>query len=270
MSAALRAGVEVRRDSSWEPPWIIRTIYTFWQLLGRFVVFPFLFRVRVAGVERVPEEGSVIVASNHFTQFDPILTGSYVPRYLTFMAKREVVESPTVGWLCRAWGVLPVSRDGMDLPAVRQMLRILRSGQAMMMYPEGTRSRDGKLREPQPGAAYAAMKLGAPVIPVAIWGTEAFLLAAAAHEGPNAGEPQGWRTAGVGASTGPDSGRRARGSGGHHHASDCREPAAKLPGPVWLDAAPTVQVKSHRRDGARRWSRSWVGQTSASRRCSIA
>ncbi len=164
----------MRKDSSWEPPWIITTIYSFWQMLGRFVVFPFLFRVRVTGVERVPEEGAFIVASNHFTQFDPILTGSYVRRYLTFMAKREVVESRTVGWLCRAWGVLPVSRDGMDLPAVRQMLRILRSGQAMMMYPEGTRSRDGKLREPQPGAAYAAMKLGVPVIPVSIWGTEAF------------------------------------------------------------------------------------------------
>ena len=134
----------MRRDSSWEPPWIIRTIYAFWQLLGRFVVFPFLFQVRVEGVERVPEEGAIIVASNHFTQFDPILTGSYVRRYLTFMAKREVVESPTVGWLCRAWGVLPVNRDGMDLPAVRQMLRILRSGKAMMMYPEGTRSRDAK------------------------------------------------------------------------------------------------------------------------------
>ena len=174
MSAAWTAVTEMRRDSSWEPPWIIRTIYAFWQLLGRFVVFPFLFRVSVAGVERVPEEGAIIVASNHFTNFDPILTGSYIGRYLTFMAKRELVESPTVGWLCRQWGVLPVNRDGMDLPAVRQMLRILRSGQAMVMYPEGTRSRDGQLHEPQPGAAYAAMKLGAPVIPVSIWGTEAF------------------------------------------------------------------------------------------------
>ena len=164
----------MRRDSSWKPPWIITTIYAFWQLLGRFVVFPFLFRVRVAGVERVPAEGACIVASNHFTNFDPILTGSYLRRYLTFMAKRELVESRLVGWLCRAWGVLPVNRDGMDLPAVRQMLRILRSGQAMVMYPEGTRSRDGKLHEPQPGVAYAAMKLGTPVVPVSIWGTEAF------------------------------------------------------------------------------------------------
>jgi 1-acyl-sn-glycerol-3-phosphate acyltransferase len=167
-------GAEVRRDASWEPPWINKTIYSFWQLLGRFVVFPFLFRVNVAGVDRVPDEGAIIVASNHFTNFDPILTGSYIRRYLTFMAKRELVESLLVGWLCRQWGVLPVSRDGMDLAAVRQMLRILRSGQAMVMYPEGTRSRDGRLHEPQPGAAYAAMKLGAPVIPVSIWGTEAF------------------------------------------------------------------------------------------------
>ncbi len=167
-------GAEVGRDSSWEPSWINSTIYSFWQLLGRFVVFPFLFRVSVAGVDRVPEEGAIVVASNHFTNFDPILTGSYIRRYLTFMAKRELVESLLLGWLCRQWGVLPVSRDGMDLPAVRQMLRILRSGQAMVMYPEGTRSRDGQLHEPQPGAAYAALKLGAPVVPVSIWGTEAF------------------------------------------------------------------------------------------------
>ena len=167
-------GRELRRDSSWKPRWIISTIYAFWQLLGRFVVFPFLFRVRAEGLQRVPDEGACIVASNHFTNFDPILTGSYIRRYLTFMSKREMVESLTVGWLCRAWGVLPVNRDGMDLPAVRQMLRILRSGQAMVMYPEGTRSRDGKLHEPQPGAAYAALKLGVPIIPVSIWGTEAF------------------------------------------------------------------------------------------------
>lgn len=174
MNAASGVGAEVRRDSSWEPSWINATIYSFWQLLGRYVVFPFLFRVSVAGISRVPAEGAIIVASNHFTNFDPILTGSYIRRYLTFMAKRELVESLLLGWLCRQWGVLPVKRDGMDLPAVRQMLRILRSGQAMVMYPEGTRSRDGRLHEPQPGAAYAAMKLGAPVIPVSIWGTEAF------------------------------------------------------------------------------------------------
>ena len=164
----------MQRDSTWQPSRVITGIYYFWQLLGRYVVFPSLFRVRVEGAHRVPAEGACIVVSNHFTKFDPILTGSYVRRFLTFMAKREMLEAPVVGALCRAWGALPVNRDGMDLPAVRQMLRILRSGHVMVMYPEGTRSRDAQLHAPQPGAAYAALKLGVPIVPVSLWGTEAF------------------------------------------------------------------------------------------------
>ena len=166
--------LELDLEKPFRSPLIVRFGYRAGQELGRRVIFPPIFRVRVEGLNRVPEDGSAIVASNHFSNFDPILLGAFLPRRITYLAKRELVDTPVIGALYRLWGVVPVNRDGMDLGAIRQLLRVLRSGYLVGMYPEGTRSRDRVLHSPRSGAAYVALKAGVPILPVSIWGPESF------------------------------------------------------------------------------------------------
>ncbi len=156
----------------WRPGPPVTWVYRAGQVFGQTVMFPPLFRVRLLGAAQVPATGAGILVSNHFSRFDPIVMGAYVPRFVTFAAKRELVNAPVLGALIRLWGVVPLTRDGMDMPAVRQLLRVLRSGHLVVMYPEGTRSKDGVLHRPRPGAAYLALKVGVPVYPVSIWGPE--------------------------------------------------------------------------------------------------
>ncbi len=160
-----------------------RAIYTLGQWFGRYVVFPPLFRIQLQGLENLPREGAVMFVANHLSAFDPIIIGSYLPRPVTYVAKRELVQAPILGWIYRKWGVVSVRRDGMDLSAVRALLRVSGAGRLVGMFPEGTRSRDGVLHRPLPGAAYLAAKTGAPIMPIAIWGAERLTLAHRVREG---------------------------------------------------------------------------------------
>jgi 1-acyl-sn-glycerol-3-phosphate acyltransferase len=148
--------------------------YRFGQWLGRSIVFPALFSTRLEGLEHVPTDGAFVVTINHFSNFDPIIAGTYIQRPLTYAAKLELLEAPIIGLLYRMWGSVPVRRDGMDLPALRVLLRVLRAGGLVGMFPEGTRSRDGVLHRPVAGAAYLAAKAGVPIVPVGLSGTEEF------------------------------------------------------------------------------------------------
>ena len=148
--------------------------YRFGQWLGRSIVFPALFSTRLEGLEHVPPEGAFVVAINHFSNFDPIMVGTYIGRPLNYAAKLELLEAPVIGLLYRLWGSVPVRRDGMDLPALRRLLRVLRAGGLVGMFPEGTRSRDGVLHRPIAGAAYLAAKAKVAIVPVGISGTDGF------------------------------------------------------------------------------------------------
>ncbi len=148
--------------------------YRFGQWLGRAIVFPALFSTQVEDLEHVPPTGGYVVAINHFSNFDPIMVGTYVQRPLNYAAKLELLEAPVIGLVYRLWGSVPVRRNGMDLPALRTLLRILRAGGLVGMFPEGTRSRDGVLHRPVAGAAYLAAKANVPIVPVGISGTERF------------------------------------------------------------------------------------------------
>jgi 1-acyl-sn-glycerol-3-phosphate acyltransferase len=88
------------------------------------------------------------------------------------MAKKEMIDTPVFGLAFRAWGAFPVRRFEADLGALRRAVDVVRSGEALMMFPEGTRSRTGKLTKGHPGTALVAYRSGAPVLPVAITGTE--------------------------------------------------------------------------------------------------
>ena len=135
------------------------------------------FDARVEGTGNVPREGGFIVVANHCSNFDPPLlgwaVGNSARRVVHFMAKVEMRRWPVIGWLATQSGVYFVRRGENDRGAQRFSLEALADGRPIAVFPEGTRSRDGRMREFKPGAAYLALRSGAPILPVGIAGTHA-------------------------------------------------------------------------------------------------
>lgn len=130
-------------------------------------------RLQVEGLEHVPRRGGVLVVGNHVATVDPPLTGSRIPRLdVHYMAKGEHFARRRVAWLFRAFNAFPVMRGRADREALGRALQILREGHVLLVYPEGSRSWDGRLRRPHAGVGFLARHSGVPVVPVAIWGTE--------------------------------------------------------------------------------------------------
>ena len=138
--------------------------------LGRF-----LFDARIEGVEHVPRTGPFIIVSNHTSNVDPPLvgwaTGHQVGRVIHFMAKIEMRSWPVLGWLATQSAVYFVRRGEGDRAAQRFSLETLAAGRPIGLFAEGTRSRDGHLKPLKSGAAFLAMRSGAPLLPVGIAGT---------------------------------------------------------------------------------------------------
>jgi 1-acyl-sn-glycerol-3-phosphate acyltransferase len=149
----------------------------YWSLLFvvKAIVFTFA-RVEVVGKENMPRRGAVIIASNHVNNADPPVLGATMPRRLAFMAKQEMFQWPVLGMAARLGGCFPVRRSEADLGALRKATEVLRRGEALAMFPEGARSRDGEMHKAHPGTALLALRTEAPVLPVAISGTENIVL----------------------------------------------------------------------------------------------
>jgi cytidylate kinase len=144
----------------------------FMSALMRLVVRA-MVRLRIEGdLASLPREGALIVAANHASSADPVLVGAFLnqilARPLNWLGKREIVEFWLTGWMARRGGIHPVDRDAADLEAFRAAMRILDAGQALAVFPEGTRSRDGALQVVREGVGMLALRSGAPVLPVAI------------------------------------------------------------------------------------------------------
>jgi 1-acyl-sn-glycerol-3-phosphate acyltransferase len=133
-------------------------------------------RLRVYGAERVPREGGVVFAFNHFHWLDPPAFGAASPRTIYFMAKIEAHRVPGLGQLIRAFGTFSVRRGESDRDAVRLMRQIVRDGRALGLFVEGTRQRSGVPGKAQPGAAMVAIQEGVPVVCAAVHGTETWKL----------------------------------------------------------------------------------------------
>ncbi|WP_206830388.1 lysophospholipid acyltransferase family protein [Alicyclobacillus fructus] len=128
------------------------------------------FRIRVQGLERLPQQGGVILASNHLSNFDPPLLGILVPRYIRFMGKAELFRIPVLRRMFLALGGFPIQRGRVDRRAIRTAIEVLQAGTCLVMFPEGHRSRTGRLGPLQPGIASIAKKAGAVIQPVGIRG----------------------------------------------------------------------------------------------------
>jgi 1-acyl-sn-glycerol-3-phosphate acyltransferase len=143
--------------------------------VGRYTLQPVVLlatRLRVYGQERVPMEGGVVFAFNHFSWIDPPAFGAASPRTIYYMAKIEAHRVPGLGQLIRAFGTFSVRRGESDRDAVRIMRQIVADGHALGLFVEGTRQRSGEPGRVQPGAAMAALQESVPVIPAAVHGTE--------------------------------------------------------------------------------------------------
>jgi 1-acyl-sn-glycerol-3-phosphate acyltransferase len=145
----------------------------FLRFLIRAIGFTLLVRLEgVEGLENVPASGPAILMINHIAFVDPIVVLHLTPRNIVPMAKIEVYDYPVVGIFPRIWGVVPVRREEVDRRAIQGALDVLQAGEIILVAPEATRH--AFLQQGKEGIAYLAARSGAPVIPVAIDGTEGF------------------------------------------------------------------------------------------------
>jgi 1-acyl-sn-glycerol-3-phosphate acyltransferase len=131
-----------------------------------------LVPLRVYGSERVPSEGGLVLAMNHFSWIDPPAFGAASPRTVRFMAKVELHRVPGMGSLIRSFGSFAVRRGESDREAVRLMRQCVQEGDALGLFVEGTRMRDGVPGEVKPGASMVALQERVPIVPAAIHGSQ--------------------------------------------------------------------------------------------------
>jgi 1-acyl-sn-glycerol-3-phosphate acyltransferase len=141
-------------------------------LIDKLCFLVYCRKFEVVGREHVPPQGPLILVSNHLNNADPPAVALAVPRLPTFMAKREMTTWPVLGPAFRAFGAFPVRRGEADLSALRAATEVVNGGAMLVMFPEGTRSRTGGLGKGHPGTAIIALRTGAPILPVAVTGTE--------------------------------------------------------------------------------------------------
>jgi len=145
--------------------------------LGGRIFASGMTRVTITGaLDQVPHEGPLILASNHASNLDGPVVGSWlIPamgRRIHWMGKKEMFDWPVIGWLAANGGIHPVDRSKADVEAFRLAIRILAEGGALFVFPEGTRSPTGALQAARDGGAVLALRSGAPVVPIGIAGSQ--------------------------------------------------------------------------------------------------
>jgi 1-acyl-sn-glycerol-3-phosphate acyltransferase len=124
----------------------------------------------MVGLENIPNDGGVLICSNHINNFDPPVVGIKIPRPVYYMAKEELFSVPVLGKIVRMCNAFPVKRGMSDREALRKGLNILKEGHILGLFPEGTRSKTGELGKGLAGAGFFASRSNAAVVPCAIIG----------------------------------------------------------------------------------------------------
>lgn len=117
------------------------------------------------GQEHIPKKGGALIACNHVGVYDPPLIGCASPRELYYLAKKELFRNPLFAWLIRNLNAIPISRGAFDRKGLSCALEVLKAGKALVAFPEGTRSKDGELKEFKLGVAKLALEAGVPIVP---------------------------------------------------------------------------------------------------------
>jgi 1-acyl-sn-glycerol-3-phosphate acyltransferase len=138
------------------------------------IILALVRRWEIQGTENIPGSGGLVVVANHVSYWDPVVIICAFKRRVYFMAKAELFKIPVVGYVVSISGAFPVRRDITDRNAIRTALKLLKEGQVVGVFPEGTRSHSGEMLKPHLGAAMLALKTGVPVLPVAVSGTRGF------------------------------------------------------------------------------------------------
>jgi 1-acyl-sn-glycerol-3-phosphate acyltransferase len=128
-------------------------------------------RWSVYNADRVPATGAVILASNHASFLDPPLVGSALKRDINYLARENLFEWPVANWILQRCNAVPVDREGGGAKGLRMILDRLNKGAGIILFPEGTRTRDGKLQPARSGIGLTVIKTTAPVVPVRVFGT---------------------------------------------------------------------------------------------------
>ena len=147
-------------------PW-----YGFWRRIVQ-VYFRFSHKIDYYHASRVPKTGGFILAANHMSYLDPPLIGCASPRELYYMARKTLFRFWWSNWVLASVNVVPVDLQGSSLAAFKAVIRLLEDGKPVLIFPEGTRSVDGRLGEPEAGIGWLALKSGVPVVPARVWGTD--------------------------------------------------------------------------------------------------
>ena len=137
---------------------------------GVRLVLGLFFRARAYGQHNLPREGGGLLLSNHQSFLDPVLVGAGMPRLLTYMARDTLFRNPLLGTWLRLVNTFPVRRGRPDTMSIRRAIEHLTAGRLLLMFPEGTRTRDGELQTVKAGFNLLARRAGVPIIPVAVDG----------------------------------------------------------------------------------------------------
>jgi 1-acyl-sn-glycerol-3-phosphate acyltransferase len=131
-------------------------------------------RFHLFGTANVPKAGPLLIVSNHVGAIDPVIIGAWTPRPVWFMAKAELFQG-AFAWLMRGYHAFPVIRHSPDRTALRRAFDLLKHGSAVVLFPEGHRAESARLLRAEPGAGFIARRSGAPLVPVAITGSQRVL-----------------------------------------------------------------------------------------------
>jgi 1-acyl-sn-glycerol-3-phosphate acyltransferase len=144
-------------------------LYRISQAVGQ-TIGKLYFRVRVVGLENIPNEGACILVANHSSFLDPFMLGSFMPRVVHFLTYDVYYSFWLFRWYCQRVYCIPVRKDGSDTASLKKALRVLKDGEILGIFPEGVRSFTGEIGPAEPGTALIVLKANVPVLPVAIQG----------------------------------------------------------------------------------------------------
>jgi 1-acyl-sn-glycerol-3-phosphate acyltransferase len=167
LTDAIRCNM-ARTSAAQRPLWK-RAGYSFLRVLAR-ILGVLLFRIRCLERQRIPADGALLVCSNHQSFFDPVLVGMWFQRQLNYLARQSLWGIAPLRWLIEYLDAIPIDRDGFGLAGIKETMKRLKRGEIVLIFPEGTRTRDGEMSSLKPGFVSLARRTDAALLPVAMDG----------------------------------------------------------------------------------------------------